>query len=99
MIEIERMAAKLSDEVNMGHVEEVKHLLEQGADINCKNALGNTPLMEAAYTGQPDMVRLLMQAGTDAAARNLFGRTARRLAEEVGHDGVVAAFSEMSVIV
>ena len=97
MTENEYIAAKLSNELNMGHIEEVERLLEQGADINCKDALGNTPLMEAAYTGQPDMVRLLIKAGADAAARNIFGRTARRLAEEIGHDDIVATFSEMSV--
>lgn len=82
MIEAEYMAAKLSDEVNMGHLEEVERLLKQGADINCKNPIGNTPLMEAVYTGQVEMILLLLNFGADTSVTDYYGMTAQEMAAQ-----------------
>ena len=37
------LISKLHDEVNMGHLQIVRQLLEQGADVNGKDPLGSTP--------------------------------------------------------
>jgi len=89
-----RLILELDDQVNMGNLENVRRLLQNGADLNSRNALGDTPLMAAAYTGQPNMVRLLLHLGADATLANRDGKTAQQLAEELSHTEVLAAFTE-----
>jgi len=89
------LTIKLDDEVNMGHLENVRRLLQQGADVNGRNAMGDTPLIAAAHTGGADMVRLLLEFGADGTMTDLiFGRTASQWAHELGHKAVIAAFAE-----
>lgn len=47
-------------------------LLEHGADVNAKQALGVTPLHSAAHQGDPDMIKLLLdhEADTNAEMEN-----------------------------
>jgi len=45
-------------------------LLQQGADINTRNAQGRTPLMIATYQHNSDMVKTLLQAGADVNIRD-----------------------------
>ncbi len=94
MTDAKRLFLELDDEVNMGHLENVRRISQQGADVNGRNALGDTPLKAAAYTGQADMVRLLLGAGADPAATDLiFGRTALQWAQELGYEAVILAFA------
>lgn len=89
------LTIKLDDEVNMGHLENVRRLLQQGADVNGRNAMGDTPLIAAARTEQADMVRLLLEFGADRAATCfIWGKTASQRAHELGHEAVIAAFAE-----
>ena len=97
MAEARRFTLELDDEINMGHLENVRRILQQGADVNGTNALGDTPLKAAAYTGGADMVRLLLASGADPAATDwIFGRTALQWAQELGHEAVILAFAEAS---
>ena len=89
-----RIIAHLNDEVNMGNLENVVRLIEQGADVNRRDVLGNTPLMAAAYTGQADMVRLLLARGADKFLQGFDGKTAREMAEQVGHQKVLSVLDE-----
>lgn len=57
----------------VGSVEAVKLLLDSGADVNAKNALGSTALMLAA--DQPEKARLLIAKGADVNAASKMGRT------------------------
>jgi ankyrin repeat protein len=52
--------------------DEVRLLLEMGADINSQNALGETPLHLAAFFNQRDIVDLLLEMGarTDICDNN-----------------------------
>jgi len=84
----------LHDEVNMGHLDKVRALLRYGADVNGRNIFEQTPLMAAAYTGQPEMVNLLLSFGADDSAVDWNGMTALQLAESVGHISVVARLRE-----
>ena len=42
-----------------GHLEKVKYLVENGADINSKYANGSTALMHAAEKGHLEIVKYL----------------------------------------
>ena len=48
-----------------GHVDVVRVLLEQGADINKAKNNGATPLLIASQNGHVDVVRVLVEQGAD----------------------------------
>jgi ankyrin repeat protein len=50
--------------------ETVLKLLQQGADINVRDAQGQTSLMIATYQHNTDMVKTLLQAGADVNIRD-----------------------------
>jgi len=58
-----------------GHVEAVKLLIEQNAEVNARNADGGTALHAAAFFGQVETAELLLAQGADALARNSAGTT------------------------
>lgn len=87
-------AGKLEDDLRMAiildHTDEVKMLLDKGANIEVKDQyLGRTPLMEAAYHGKADIVRLLLDRGADVKASNDGGWTALMLSSSAGSAEVV----------
>ena len=94
MTDKECLLLKFHDEVNMGHLEVVQQLIGQGADVNGKDALGNTPLMSAAYTGQDDMVCILLASRADVTAKGFDSKTAKDLAQELGHQKVLLVLGE-----
>lgn len=54
-------------------MEAAKELLDQGADVNCENARGSTPLhfAAAAKSRSRDMCELLLDAGADTGFSDL----------------------------
>jgi ankyrin repeat protein len=54
----------------------VAKLLAGGAEVNTRDARGNTPLMYASASGSLDMMRQLLTAGADVKAKNNFESTA-----------------------
>ncbi|XP_025092484.1 oxysterol-binding protein-related protein 1-like isoform X2 [Pomacea canaliculata] len=60
-----------------GHINTVKVLLEQGAEVNLVNVSGDTPLHRASYTGREDVVRTLLEYGADVAVVNVEGHQAK----------------------
>ncbi|MDP8249068.1 MAG: ankyrin repeat domain-containing protein [Candidatus Tritonobacter lacicola] len=77
-----------------GDTAKVKLLIEQGANINDRDAHGMTPLMHAAGKGRAEVVKLLLESGADASAEAgetaLYdaGVTAQLLARARGHTEV-----------
>ena len=58
-----------------GKVEKFQSLLEAGADINCEDKDGWTPLHWAAALGRIEMARRLVEAGADVNAQDDNGYT------------------------
>ena len=51
-----------------GNTQDCESLLEIGADVNCRNAEGETPLLIASRRGHTDTVELLLVHGADVNA-------------------------------
>jgi len=43
----------------------VRYLLDEGADVNSRDELGDTALIEAAYSGNTEVVKELLLRGAD----------------------------------
>jgi len=54
---------KLLNACEIGDLEKVKQLLENGADVNAENKYGLTALMYASYNGHKEVVELLKSYG------------------------------------
>jgi ankyrin repeat protein len=67
----------------------VDRSLDKGADPNCRDKDGLTPLIWAAIQGHEEVATLLLQRGGDVEARNNNGDTALMWASVMGHKGVV----------
>lgn len=72
-----------------GRLDILKHLLEQGADINATYNAGNSALIVAAWHGHMDIVGHLLSAGADVALENRDGDDALIWASEHGHLEIV----------
>jgi ankyrin repeat protein len=66
-------------------LESLRLLLEAGADVNATQAGSDTPLHQAAATGNAAVVALLLEHGADKAARCDQGKTPAAYARERGH--------------
>jgi ankyrin repeat protein len=64
-------ADELNNAVRAGSLSEVLNLLNQGADVNGRNSLGSTPLLEATWSGNLEIAQILLAHGADVNARRL----------------------------
>lgn len=64
-----------------GALDDMKILLESGAEINARGDMGNTPLHAAAMMGKVESVKFLIQHGADQTLKNEFDQTALNVAE------------------
>jgi ankyrin repeat protein len=59
------------------NIEIIKHLIENGADVNFKNkTFGFTPLMKASNSANLDGIKILLENGADVNAKSTYGSTA-----------------------
>jgi ankyrin repeat protein len=63
-------------EAGWGNTERVKLLLDTSADVNARDAKGDTPLIVAALLGFGETVEVLLERGADINAKNNLGNTA-----------------------
>ncbi|XP_025110657.1 uncharacterized protein LOC112574059 [Pomacea canaliculata] len=67
----------LCDIMRLGYLQQVRMLVELGADMEVKDASGRTPLMLTAYVQPEDwgvgVARLLIESGVNMAARDRHG--------------------------
>jgi ankyrin repeat protein len=68
-------ATPLAAAVLAGREEQVRILLNAGADSTLSDRVGDTPLHLAAKINAPELALLLLQTGADAKALNQQGRT------------------------
>jgi ankyrin repeat protein len=68
-----------------GKAETVRSLLDQGEDVNSKNAGNKTALDLATSKGHLDVVRLLIEQGATVDSRDRFGWTPLHKALRYGH--------------
>jgi len=81
--EYETAALMLAAEA--GHVEKVRRMLAEGADVNAQETSGLTALMAAAHEGHADIVKLLLENNAEINAQNTGGGTALMAASLNGH--------------
>ncbi|XP_037662086.1 ankyrin repeat domain-containing protein 29 isoform X8 [Choloepus didactylus] len=72
-----------------GHLDCVRELVLQGADINLQRESGTTALFFAAQQGHNDIVRFLFEFGASTECRTKDGGTALLAASQYGHRRVV----------
>jgi len=82
--------SKLHFAAKNGLLDACRVLLDQGADANLFNSLGNTPLHLALASGHEDVALLLVSRGASANVRNSEGELPDGIAESVGLSSVAA---------
>jgi ankyrin repeat protein len=70
------IAPHLVTAIRDADVHAVRKLIENGADVNARDAEGNTPLILASFYACPECVALLLEKGADANAANQASVTA-----------------------
>ncbi|MDR2419627.1 MAG: ankyrin repeat domain-containing protein [Treponema sp.] len=63
-----------------GHIGFMEFLIEQGAEVDIKNASGSTPLHEAVRSGKIDAIKLLLASKVDINAQDARGNSVLHLA-------------------
>nr|CCC93143.1 putative ankyrin repeat protein [Trypanosoma congolense IL3000] len=68
-----------------GFVAVVEKLVEEGANVNCRDQMRRTPLHLAAGRGQVDVVKRLLKVGASCAMKNAAGQTPLQCAVTNNH--------------
>ncbi len=74
--EAEPMAADPVEAIRNADAQAVRKWLDNGADVNARDAEGDTPLILASFYASPECVELLIEKGADVNAANKAGATA-----------------------
>jgi ankyrin repeat protein len=67
---------------NRGYSKYLQLLIKAGADVNVRSGNGSSPLINATFVGDIEMVKTLLAAGADANAKLQDGSTALDIANE-----------------
>ena len=74
--EAKPITADLVTAIRHADVQAIRKLLDNGADVNTRDAEGSTPLILAAFYASPECVALLLENGADVNTANQAGVTA-----------------------
>lgn len=91
---VSAIANPIHDAARVGDAEAVTRLLDQGVNVEDRNATGETPLISAALAGQTQVVELLLARHAAIEARNNRGLTPLHAAAYGGHPDTVATLIE-----
>ena len=69
------ISAELVTAIRNGDVRVVRKLLDNGAEVNARDAEGNTPLILASFYASPECLELLIEKGADVNTANKAGAT------------------------
>jgi ankyrin repeat protein len=72
-----------------GNVDEIRTLVEGGAEVNVTGDMGPTPLHDASKAGQLAAVRILLQYGAKPDTTDEFGKTPRDWADLNRHSEIM----------
>lgn len=102
----EELGMELLRAVEDEDLQRVTELLNEGADVNYRGTVGETPLMVAAYNVDLNIIRLLLEKGADRTIRSspdgdFEGKNALEVArfysrEDPGNPEVLLIFSLLS---
>ena len=70
------IVAELVTAIRNADEQAIRKLLDNGANVNARDAEGNTPLILASFYATPQCLELLMERGADVNAANKAGATA-----------------------
>lgn len=77
-----------------GDFSTVKYLIEKkGANINCTDVNGYTPLMHAVIGGQVNIISYLISAGANIKFKNQYGETVFDIVDRKGTTAVKRYFT------
>lgn len=76
------------------NLEIARLLIENKANVNAQDNVGNTPLFKAVFfsEGKTEMIKLLLENGADCEIKNNFGVSAKSLAETISNFNVENCF-------
>jgi len=87
--------AQLLSAASEGRVEDIRKLVDLGADVRAQNEQGRTALHQAAVHGHTEAVKVLVELGAHVRARDELGRMALDLAVDNGHTETVNVLEGM----
>lgn len=79
---------------SLGDVPTIRAIVAAGADVECRDENGFTPLIFASWRGRALAVRALLHAGADDAAAAAGGATSAAVAAANGHSAVLRELRE-----
>lgn len=91
---MDSVSSDLEDAVWRGNTEAVQTLLDEGVDVNARDAEGNPILREAVWRGHTEIVRILVESGADVNAKDVEGNPILREAVWRGHAEIVRLLVE-----
>ena len=85
------LSFRLFNAINENNFKEAIRVISKGANVNCINFIGGTPLIEICRSKEHDepqritFVEFLLQNGADKKMSDIYGWTAELYAAENGH--------------
>lgn len=68
----------------LGHIDIVKLLVENGADVNAPSRTNQKALVDATLNGHYEVIKYLIEHGADVKAKDNRNRTLLKIAKQTG---------------